>query len=230
MRRLTLPLMTIKHTPSEVGPRALKIYMTNYQEMIVNARELYHQGKFSESEQVFSQLLGSPEFEAAGYNGIGMIKLRNGSLADAETAFEKALAINWSIADSHYGLGYVAERRGNKAKAEASYQNALQINPGMSAAAAALEGLRTKRVGTVPSGKAEVYKATGEMNLYEIFLADESAMSKEIVFLIDRLTTKDVRPQRTSYMGSYLLLTLGLAPFLIIASLVLIYAVSGMRF
>jgi tetratricopeptide repeat protein len=97
--------------------------------LLEQAKTLYKEGKWAESEAAYERLIASGSDVVEGFYGVGLVR---GSMHDWDAAFasfENALLHDPRHANAFYQLGFLTEQRGDLQEATKYYREALSVNP-----------------------------------------------------------------------------------------------------
>jgi len=97
--------------------------------LLENAKQLYHECKFEESEKAFAELAESASQKDVGHYGLGLIRFQRGSFEPAEAEFQKCLKENAANADAYFYLGQICRLRNEPEKAVACWLKSLSLEP-----------------------------------------------------------------------------------------------------
>jgi tetratricopeptide (TPR) repeat protein len=110
------------------------------------ALSFHEQGKLSEAERAYREILGSDDGHVGSLVHLGMIRVQTGSIEDAIDLFRKAVDRDPNSADAHAGLANALLAQSRLDEAAAAYREALAIDPDLAEAnyglATALQGLK----------------------------------------------------------------------------------------
>src|SRR5215468_3889042 len=110
------------------------------------ALSLHEQGKLSEAERAYREILASDDGHVGSLVHLGMIRLQTGSIQDAIHLFRKAVDRDPNSADAHAGLANALLAQSRLDESATAYREALAIDPDLAEAnyglATALQGLK----------------------------------------------------------------------------------------
>jgi tetratricopeptide (TPR) repeat protein len=99
------------------------------QSMLENALRHHRDGKLTEAERIYRQILTIDPYHADSLHLLGMIRYQEGRLETAAEMIRRAIAINDKGTSYYANLGTVLRAQGNLGEAEALYRYALTLKP-----------------------------------------------------------------------------------------------------
>src|SRR6266478_4966001 len=111
------------------------------QDRLNTARYLLRQGKLTESELIYRELIAAGSKQAIAHYGLGVVQFLRGDMNAGEYEFRICLQDIPKHDDALYYLGLICEKRGESNQAPYYYNKALQANPGNIAAQGRLRAL-----------------------------------------------------------------------------------------
>ncbi len=115
--------------------------MKTLEQRLEEAVSLHGQGKISEAEIVYNEILDTDSRHIDAMQYLGVAKLQTGNSEDGLKLLKRVISINPKNSQAHYNLGLAWRNLGNKNKALASFRRSIAIHPNNSEAQNAVGGI-----------------------------------------------------------------------------------------
>lgn len=174
--------------------------------LLNQAKELFNQGRFNESEAAFKKVVALSVDASQGFYGLGVIQLKRQDYAGAAVFFQNCVRLDPQNANAYYFLGETWEKQNLPDAAMAFFQKALAIDPTHRGAQQKIEASHRSAMSIRQSDSANGQVAHTPLvagaGVYEYIRNDPSSLAKQTLSLIDSLQLRSVTPRLSAFAGS----------------------------